>query len=477
MTTTRIHSFCDDALGDDDATGLVARLRNGEVCEAELTAAAIARANAVDPILSAIESTQRAIAEDAKADHKPKNEAAFSGVPLFIKDNVPVAGFAYRVGSQAFQPKQAKTSGRVAQLMDSLGFSTLGTTRLPEFGLSASTEFGYRDPTRNPWHTHYSTGASSGGSAALVAAGVVPIAHANDGGGSIRIPASCCGVFGLKPSRGRLPTELLSEQLPVKLMAEGIISRSVRDQAYFYQQAEKLLPATRLKPVGEVAGPSNRKYRIGLFTSLSEQQCADDETRNVAHLAAQTLARLGHEIVEISAPIYPRFGDDFVLLWSMMAFGMRKSGPIVFGRGFSAAKLENFTNGLADNYRQNLLHTPLALWRLRRFTAQHQKFISGFDAILSPTLAKPPAPLGYLTPTQSFEEMMDKLHHYTMFTPIQNIAGTPAISIPGGFSAQGLPIGVQLAAAIGDEALLLDLAYQLEAELSVPRIQDPTTTI
>jgi amidase len=208
LTQPQIHAFSDDALGNDDATTLAQRIRNGEVTVSEVTRAAIERAGKVTPVINGIvteawDSAQQQ-ADQLSVAGPDAGAGFFSGVPTFIKDNTDIAGLPTLHGSKAVPPNIASRTSPFASQLLAQGFLCLGKSTLPEFGFNATTEPAHLKPTCNPWNPAFSTGASSGGSAALVAAGVVPIAHANDGGGSIRIPAACCGLVGLKPSRGRL---------------------------------------------------------------------------------------------------------------------------------------------------------------------------------------------------------------------------------------------------------------------------------
>ena len=228
-----MHAFGDDALADHDGVALARLVREGTVSPEELAAAAIARAQAVDPTLHAVASP---IFDRPR--FAPDRTAALYGVPTFIKDNTDVRGLPTNHGSEAFTAKPAKRDGAYTTQYLSTGMTLLGKSRLPEFGFNASTEYMTEEPVRNPWNTERSVGASSGGSAALVAAGVVPIAHANDGGGSIRIPAACAGLVGLKPSRHRHIDGEQARHLPINMISEGVVTRSVRDTAAFLAAAE-----------------------------------------------------------------------------------------------------------------------------------------------------------------------------------------------------------------------------------------------
>ena len=245
-TTTgrRVHAYGDDALADHDGTRIAELVRAGELSVAEVTEAAIARAEQVQPLVNGVhfpdfDRARRAVAGGGASP------GLLSGVPTVIKDNVDVDGLPTNHGTEAFKAKPATKDSPFVTQFRSLGMNILGKSRLPEFGFSASTEYLKGDPVRNPWDPGYSAGASSGGSAALVAAGVVPVAHANDGGGSIRIPAAACGLVGLKPTRGRFVPDLRENQLPVRIVSQGVVTRSVRDTAHFFAGDGGVPGATR----------------------------------------------------------------------------------------------------------------------------------------------------------------------------------------------------------------------------------------
>ncbi|MCW2832041.1 MAG: amidase, partial [Aeromicrobium sp.] len=223
--TSRVHAFRDDALGDLDSVGVAAAVAGGEVSAREVAEAAIARAALVNPTLNAI---QLADFERALAAADRPASGLFSGVPTFVKDNTDVAGLPTDRGSLAVRARPAVANAPFTDQFLSAGFTMLGKSTMPEFGFNASTEYETLPPTRNPWHTGYSAGASSGGAAALVASGVVPIAHANDGGGSIRIPAAACGLVGLKPTRDRVVPAVETARLPLDIISNGVVTRTVR---------------------------------------------------------------------------------------------------------------------------------------------------------------------------------------------------------------------------------------------------------
>src|SRR4051794_5062046 len=260
----RIHAFGDDALGDHDAVGLVDALRSGDVSAAELVEAAIARTESVNPTLNglAYEAFDRA---RARANAARPYGGYFDGVPTFFKDNVAGAGMPTMEGTDAWQPRPMRADGAFARVFLSTGLVPLGKTEMSEFGFSASAEHPRIGPVRNPWDTERTAGASSSGTGALVAAGAVPFAHGNDGGGSIRIPAAVNGLVGLKPSRGRLPLDPMNRQMPLRIVVDGVLTRSVRDTAAFFREAERRHRAPGLLPVGDVTGPSPDRLRIAMF--------------------------------------------------------------------------------------------------------------------------------------------------------------------------------------------------------------------
>jgi amidase len=349
--------------------------------------------------------------------------------------------------------------------------TVLGKSRLPEFGLNASTEFMTAEPTRNPWHTGYSVGASSGGAAALVAAGVVPIAHANDGGGSIRIPAACAGLVGLKPSRGRTVDGEQARRVPINMISEGVLTRSVRDTAAFLAAEEDFWRSPVLPPIGLVEGPAVRRLRIGLILdSLTGPVCP--QTRATVERTATLLEKLGHDVSPVEFPVDTRFVGDFTLYWGLLAGVVARFGRHTVNRAFDAARLDGLTVGLAGYYRRHLARTPAALYRLRRVRDAYATMFRRHELVLSPVLAHVTPRLGHLSPTVPFDELIDRLHRYVAYTPLNNIAGTPAISLPMGMAAEGVPIGIQLSAAAGDERTLLETAFALEQERPWRRIQD-----
>ncbi|WP_123023776.1 amidase [Mycolicibacterium stellerae] len=464
----RIDAFGDDALGDHDAVGLVDALRAGDVSAAELVEAAIARTEAVNPALNglAYEAFDRA---RGRADAARPYGGYFDGVPTFIKDNVAVAGMPTMEGTDAWEPRPMRADGAFARVFLSTGLVPLGKTQMSEFGFSGSAEHPRIGPVRNPWNTDHTAGASSSGAGAFVAAGVVPIAHANDGGGSIRIPAACNGLVGLKPTRGRLPLDEKAAQMPLHLVANGVVSRSVRDTAAFLREAERAYSNPKLPPVGDVTHPGKQRLHIAVCTKSVVRE-ASPEVRELTLKAAALLEELGHKVTEIDNPVPARFKDDFLLYWQFLAFAIVRGGRRMVGPSFDRTKLDNLTLGLDRGAARSLYKLPLAIARLsasRRVTA---RLSATFDAVLMPTLAHETPRIGHLDPTAPYEQIMDRLMDWVAFTPLQNATGDPAISLPLAESAAGLPVGMMLSTVRGNETRLLELAYELEAARPWSRI-------
>ena len=393
--------------------------------------------------------------------------AALFGVPTFIKDNTDVAGLPTNHGSEAYTARPAKRDGAYATQYMSTGLTVLGKSRLPEFGFNASTEFMTAPPARNPWHTGYSVGASSGGSAALVASGVVPIAHANDGGGSIRIPAACAGLVGLKPTRGRHIDGEQAAHLPINMISEGVLTRTVRDTAAFVAAAEDHWRNPQLAPIGLVEGPARRRLRIGLVID-SITGPADAATRAAAEQAAQVLEKAGHRVEPIDLPVSDQFASDFLQYWALLAELAVDTGRLLLDRSFDKHRIDGLTRGLRAHHRRNLHRTPGALRRLRRMPATYAQMFARLEVVVSPVLAHTTPLLGHIAPTVPFDELVDRLTHYVSYTPLNNIAGSPAISLPLAMSEDGLPIGVQLSSAHGDERTLLELGVSARGRDRVP---------
>ncbi len=464
-----MHAFGADALGDLDAVALVDALRTGKVSRPELVEAAIARTQAVNPDLNGLahENFDQALAL-AYAD---RPHGYFAGIPTFVKDNVDVEGMPTMQGTDAWEPRPKPAHGEFARLFLASGLVPVGKTQLSEFGFSASAEHPRLGAVRNPWDTEYTAGASSSGSGAFVAAGVVPIAHANDGGGSIRIPAACNGIVGLKPSRGRLPLDRWLLQMPVKIVTNGVLTRSVRDTAAFYREAERIWRNRRLPAIGAVSGPSTQRLRIAVVTQ-SVHRDSSPEVRDLTLQTAELLEGLGHRVSPLDHNPVPRsFVDDFVLYWAFLALTIVRTGQRTLGQKIDRDRLDNLTLGLDRHASRGLHRLPLAILRLNRLRRVTERFYGDYDVLLTPTLTDETPRIGHLDPTADYQQIIDRLSEWVGFTPLQNVTGEPAISLPLAQSANGMPVGMMLSAPTGQERRLLELAYELEAAKPFPKIQ------
>ncbi len=464
-----VHAFADDALGHLDAVGVVEAITTGRVGRVEVVEAAIARTEAVNPTLNglAYEAFDRA---RAQAEAPPK-AGFFSGVPTFVKDNVDVAGLPTMRGTDAWPPRPAETDSDFARTYLATGVTPLGKTQMSEYGFSASAEHPRLGSVRNPWNSDRTAGASSSGSGAFVAAGAVPIAHANDGGGSIRIPASCNGLVGLKPSRGRLPLDKEVSRMPIRIVANGVLSRSVRDTAAFYREAERVWPTPKLPPIGDVQHAGTQRLRVAVITHSLLRECSP-EVRELTLKSAGLLEELGHRVDHLEKPPVPdSFAADFVLYWGLLAMGQIQQNRRAID-GFDVGRLDNLSRGLDRHARRNLHRIPLALIRLARAKRHTAHLNRTYDLVLTPTLADEPPQIGYLDPTADYQQIIDRLEEWVAYTPLQNVTGEPAISLPLSTSANGLPVGMMFTAATGLEARLLEVAYELEDAQPWARIDD-----
>ncbi|MGV0792733.1 amidase [Mycolicibacterium sp. XJ1819] len=465
---THIHAFGDDALGDLDAVGLVEALQAGKVSAPELIEAAIARAESVDPAVNglAYDAFDRA---KVRAGASRRYGGYFDGVPSFLKDNVAVAGMPTMSGTDAWDPKPEGADGDFARAYLATGLVALGKTQMSEFGFSAAAEHPRIGPVRNPWNPEHTAGASSSGSGAFVAAGVVPIAHANDGGGSIRIPASCNGLVGLKPSRGRLPLDKDMRQMPLRIVANGVVTRSVRDTAAFYREMERVHRNPKLPPIGDITDPGKQRLRIAVCTQSISRE-ASPEVRELTLKTAALLEELGHRVTQIDNPVPQQFMNDFLLYWSFLAFALVRGGRRTFGPSFDRTRLDNLTRGLERFAGRNLHRLPMAIARLARTRRITSRLTNTYDVVLTPTLADVTPQIGHFDPTADYQQIIDRLVEWVAFTPLQNATGEPAISLPLTQSASGLPVGMMFAAPLGHEGRLLELAYELEQARPWPRI-------
>ncbi|PZU47096.1 MAG: amidase [Sphingomonas sp.] len=440
-----------------DASAMALAMKQGRVTSAALVETALTRLEKVNGTLNACRFLY---ADEARAAASQKRAGAVAGIPTFTKDLSEEKGRAFTKGCRAYADRVGGADGGTTAAMRAAGLISLGRSTTPEFGLLPTTEPLLGGPTRNPWNPAHSCGGSSGGAGALVAAGVVPFAHASDGGGSIRIPASANGLVGLKPSRARMAGEEGRKELTA-VAVNGCLSRSVRDTAAWLAALEA--KAGSLKPVGLVTGASRRPLRIGLRAALPGVAVHAD-VLTVFDSATALLKRLGHRPVEAPPPYdTPRVSEAFLALWSMGAAEDVRGVATYLGRAPGSDDVEPAT--LAFAARAAAL-TPeqrdAALVVLKTAVAAYLEQFDSFDVLMTPVLTAPPPEVGWMGPGVPFDTLLERVVALVAYTPMENVAGAPAISLPLGMSATGLPIGLQFSAPPGEERRLLELAYAIE---------------
>lgn len=454
-----------DTLRTWDATETLEHLARKNVSPVEVMEAAVRRAEAARELGALVTPTF----DRALADAKQPRPGPFSGVPSALKDLAKQRDVRTTFGSRGANQTPSKANEAWVSAFEGLGFVSLGKSATPELGLTATTEpLGFA-PCRNPWDPTRSAGGSSGGAASLVASGVVPMAHGSDGGGSIRIPAACCGLVGLKPTRGRFDMEG-SNQLPVNVAVQGVLTRSVRDTSAFWAALSQAVPRKHLPPMTSSRREPGRPLRIAFSAGTPNGGPVDARHVEAMKRVARTCESLGHRVEEHPSFIDAQFMNDFLDYWSFVAWAQRTFMGVVTQRGFDGAQVDAWTEGLCARFSSQRLKTIGAVRRLRTF---HQRFLAHFerfDVLLTPTLAHPPPPLGHLSPDVDFAVQFERLIAYVPFTPAFNVSGAPAISLPLARTAGGLPIGLQFGANRGQEALLLELSAQLEAALPWPTL-------
>jgi amidase len=448
-----------------DATETAAMIKRGQMSAAEAVQAAIARAETLQPALNFIVNSDfdRAL---AKAKAGPL-AGPFGGVPFLIKDLEDYTGLPTRAGSRSGMLSGRATSQTpYIDAFDRAGLVILGKSATPEFGFLPTTEPLATGATHNPWDLTRSSGGSSGGAAAAVASGVVPVAQASDGGGSIRIPASNCGLFGLKPSRGRMIGTRAETKIS-DLDVRHVLSRSVRDSAALFALTEDAAPGARYAPVGLVTAPSKRRLRVGLLTENGLGHSPSPEVLAATMSAAKLVASLGHHVEPTHWPDDgAQFIDDFLLLWAAGAGQIAQEITQATGRQPSAELMEPFSLAMIEMLRKTPPDAlPAAIQRLEADALAYDTWFPShqFDVVLSPVLSTPAPKLGEVGPNVPFDILAPRLKEYVGYTPLHNIAGAASMSVPLAWTEAGLPVGTMFSARAGQERMLFELAYELEA--------------
>lgn len=469
---------------ESDAVELAGLIRNGEVSAAEVLACATRVADTVNPAINAV--IERF---DPPLAHANTREQPLRGVPFLIKDlALQAEGIRHEMGSRLMVGYRAPIDTELMRRFRQAGLATIGRVAAPEFGYCVTTEPLLTGPVRNPWNPDRMPGGSSGASAAAVAAGIAPLAHANDGGGSIRIPAACCGLVGLKPTRGRTPVgPYFGEQLN-GWGAEFAVTRSVRDAA-------ALLDAIHGPGVGDpyVIPPPRRPYREELTAERKRLRIAFspvswsgvDVERSVTtelRSAAALCESLGHRVEEASPKFdWDTFFDATVVCWTANMVLWIDGAADLSGRTPGPETLEATTLA-CYRYGQSLSASDLleALSAMNDICRQVAAFFGDFDVLLTPVTASPALPLGTLDandPDVDAVAWSEKTFGFAPFTPLFNMTGQPAMSLPLGQDPQGLPIGMQFAAHFGREDVLFGLAAEIEAAKPWPRVAPLASTV
>ena len=455
------------------ATELAELVRSGEVTSRELVEQSLARVEEVDGEINAFTFTDPEGALAAADAVSSGDERPFAGVPIAIKDlGVAVAGWPLSNCSDLYADYAPDYDSHVVRRLREAGFVFVGRTASPEFGIVPVTESRRFGPTRNPWDTGRTPGGSSGGSGAAVAAGMVPIAHASDGGGSIRIPASCCGLVGLKASRGRISRG--PEFGDSFLATDGTLSRTVAETAATldllagYEPGDATWAPPPAAPFAEAVGRDPGKLRIGFTTQQPMGADPHEESVRGAEEAAKLLESLGHEIVPID---YEWPADEivatFVDLWAaQVSLGVAYAG--VLGYEIAPDKVE----ALSWDLFEKGLQTPSTKYlgsqaRLQRLSRELIGWWSGIDVLLTPGLGQRPVPIGSINPQKTddpFTALIPDSSDFTPYTAVWNVTGQPAISLPLFHGDDGLPTSIQLVGPPIGEEILLSVSAQLEAE-------------
>jgi amidase len=453
------------------AVELAAMVRSGEVSARELTELSLERIEELNPALNAFVEVDAERALDTAEKIGPADPRPFAGVPVAVKNNRAVAGMRLTYGCSLMSSFQCDYDHNVTRRLRDAGFVIVGTTTLPEYGILPVSEARLFGPTRNPWDLERTPGGSSGGAAAAVAAGIVPVAHGNDGGGSIRIPAACCGLVGLKPSRGRI--SVAPELGDSSLGIDGMLTRSVADTAAIldvlagYEPGDATWAPPPATTFAAAAAGDPGRMRIAM-TKLPPVAGAelDPICGGAADSAAELLRSLGHEVVEVDPPwqeegLSELFG---VVFSSQIALSIAYSGHVA-GRPPTAEDMEPMSWAIFSMVgKLGTLEQQAAVVRLQAYARRLVAWLSDYDALLTPALAERPLPLGTLdTAAENPMSTFTRSGLFTPFTPVFNASGQPGISLPLYQGEDGLPLGVQIVGSPAGEERLLALATQLEA--------------
>jgi amidase len=454
---------------------LAALVRGGEISAREVVGAALRRIEDLDDRINAFVEVDADRALEAADEIQPGDERPFAGVPIAIKANVPVAGLCMNFASKFLAGHRPGHSAYLVRRLREAGFVVVGTTNMPEFGILPTTEPAHTGATHNPWNLDRTPGGSSGGAAAAVAAGMLPVAHGNDGGGSLRIPAACCGLIGLKPSRGRVSRGPdLGESF---LSCDGVLTRTVTETAQVldvlagYEVGDATWAPRPVEPYATSVRRDPGRLRVAMTAENPLGVDVDPECVRGMHVAGELLASLGHQ-VEHASPAQP--GGDALGLF-IQAFGPAVSlgigyGELLAGRPPEDGEIEPLSRAIYE-HAQSLTSVAFlgATAQLQALARGLVAFFAEYDLLLTPALAERPLAIGDCNGVGE-DPMADlaRSGRFTPFTSLYNVTGQPAISVPLGFGDDGLPTAAQLVAKPLGEDTLLQVAAQMEAALGRP---------
>ncbi len=435
-------------------------VRSGEISSTELVSECLERIERIDSTLNAFVTVcaEEALAVASDVDSTP-GDAPFRGVPIAIKDLAATAGIRTTYSSHAYASYVPDFDTAVVRRIREAGFVIIGKTNTPEFGTVAFTESELNGATRNPWNTDLTPGGSSGGAAAAVCAGLAPIAHATDGGGSIRIPASCCGLFGLKPSRGRVSSAPFGTL--EGLSTAGPMARTVEDAAALldvlagYEVGDPWWAPPRERSFADTTREPPPRLRIAVTSAPPIDVPVDHECVRAVADAAALLTELGHDVREETPPWRePDLFHTFIEVWQV--------GPAL--HPVDAALMTPLNRSLVESARESSAvdYSRAVAW-LQMLARRIVSFWDDVDIVLTPTLALPPVPIGWQDAVDGAVEQLLRNTEFTPFTAVANLTGLPAMSLPLHWSEAGLPIGVHAIGPPAADALLLSLAAQIEA--------------
>lgn len=451
-----------------DGLGLAALVRRGDISAHEVLETVIGRIEARNPALNAVVATLFDEAKRAIESGLP--DGPFVGTPYLFKELVvSVLGAPATSASRLYAANQPSRESELVVRCRKAGMMIVGKTNSSEFGLQPVTEPHLFGPTRNPWNQDYSPGGSSGGSAAAVAAGMVPLAHATDGGGSIRIPASCCGLFGLKPTRARITAGPEGGEGLAGLASQHAVTCSVRDSAALLDATAGPMPGDPYYPPApersylEEASRDPRQLRIAFSTSAPNGAAIHADCAKATREAAKLCQDLGH-LVDEAAPRFDVEAVETAFSAVFQANTMVNVGRATGGSLPAEGEIEPLTRAIAERgFAMPAAHYVRSLQTLHRESRNISDFFTGYDIWLTPTLATPPPRVGVFdSNVADVDRWMERLMSFIPFTYLFNVTGQPAMSVPSGHNAEGLPIGCHFVARYGEEGLLFSLAGQIE---------------